>query len=182
MHVSVLYNITGRWVLVYNSWCKLQVRCNCRGVLQEVFSLDVLTCVCVCPLHFTDLLFEGGVVFETKLGGSCSVTCRVRSTTLLKYPPQVEWYRDRLFKQWNESLSEYVSVRSPYWQSRQDYPSATCVQQTGNVPRYNCDLNFQYCHREYMGRYRCDVTEIDTGKTVSRILRLRGTYILCNLF
>ena len=133
--------------------------------------------MCACPLHFTVLSFEGKSEFAVKLGTPCSAQCRVQSTTLLKYPPQVEWYRDRLFIQIN--VSEYVSVLSPYWQSRQSYPRANCVQQPGSVSRYNCDLNFQYCHRGIMGRYRCDVTDKET--TISRFLRLKGTcFVTCS--
>ena len=78
-------------------------------------------------------------------------------------------------------INEYVSVLSPYWQSRHYYPCTNCVLQPGNVPRYNCDLNFQYCHIGYMGRYRCDVTNKETGKTISRSLRLRGMcFISCS--
>ena len=153
-----------------NSWCKLRVRCNCQGVFQfRCFNL----CVHV-PSLFTGLVFEGPGTFQALGGRPCSVECRVRSTTPLKYPPEVVWYQDRAFTQLNESLSEYVPVHSPYWQSRQYYPSTNCVQQAGSAIRYNCDLNFRYCSMGYFGRYRCDVTNKETGKTISKFLQLRS--------
>ena len=152
----------------------------------EVNSFSLCVCVCVSPLHFTVLKFEGKAKLrgEPKIEANrdrpCSIECRVMSTTLLKYPPRVNWYKDKLFTLTNESLSEYVPVISPYWQSRQHYPRAKCVQQPGIVPRYNCDLNFEYCDAERWGRYRCNVTDIEDGQTISATLRLTSTG-MCNV-
>ena len=172
--------LLGKGVWVYNSSCRLQVRCNCQDVLLEIslYGLGVLTCACMCSLHFIGLVFEGSGLYEVLERRPCSIPCHVRSTSLLQYPPLVEWYRDKAFTPTNESISEYVSVLSSYWQSRHYYPRANCVQQPGNVPRYNCDLNFQYCHMGYMGRYRCDVTNKETGKTISRFLHLRSMWFI----
>lgn len=143
-------------------------------------------CVCVYPLHFTVLKFEG----KAKLGGEpkieaykgrpCSIECRVMSTTPLEYPPRVNWYKDKLYTLTNKSLSEYAPVNSWYWQSRQYYPYAKCVQQPGSVAHYNCDLNFEYCDAGHWGRYRCNVTNTKDGQTISATLRL--TFIsMCNV-
>lgn len=143
-------------------------------------------CVCVYPLHFTVLKFEG----KAKLGGEpkievdkgrpCSIECRVMSTTPLEYPPRVNWYKDKLYTLTNKSLSEYAPVNSWYWQSRQYYPYAKCVQQPGSVARYNCDLNLEYCDAGHWGRYRCNVTNTKDGQTISATLRL--TFIsMCNV-
>jgi len=112
---------------------------------------------------------------EVHLGRPCIIRCRVKSTgSPLVVPPEVKWYRDRIYNLKNESLSEYIPLGSDDWQVKTPYPRVSTCKQYGDT--YNCDVNITACHRGYLGRYRCDVTNKVDHTTISRIVKVNGMH------